>query len=625
MKKKVRRKTLKIATAPQIRLFEQTEAEVEPVVEMGRPSFIDLDPRDIFIGGRRLSEYLQEAKERRALWVREVVYAQDYSAFEAAYLEEGRRPYSPASMVGLILYGLLHGVTSLRDLERMARMDLGCMWVCGGITPDHSSIGRFIDRHEELLKESFFVQMTADTLKRMGLGVGETALDGTVVQAVASAHKTLKVDAARTKLQEAREALAKQPEDAKAAEKVSKAERVVQVAEERAAARKQKGRKAEQTRVSPTEPESMIQPLKNGGSKPSYKPIILATPERVIVGQTVEPSSETKPVAGLLEQANRIGEQAVEPTQTVEPSSETKPVAGLLEQANRISEQAVEPTQTEPSSGDDLSKEPTVVPPTQSDETSKQDQDEVLVAQKTEVAKKPAPPQPHVGSVLADAGFFTDEIIRTMDERGIEFLSPQGSAQGTSWDKSSEKFFAKAMFIYDEKTDSFRCPAGEQLTFEKHRAATATAEAHDLYSTPACAGCAMRAQCTTSAKGRTISRYPGDKRKDELRARMKVPEFRDRYRKRSGWVEPVFSSLKSIHGLVRFARHGLAKVRLEFALHAMAHNLGRLLAFMEARQDLSAPYTGLISSLLAAICVQLRTYYLTVLGHSTRHHLAPCA
>ena len=40
-------------------------------------------------------------------------------------------------------------------------------------------------------------------------------------------------------------------------------------------------------------------------------------------------------------------------------------------------------------------------------------------------------------------------------------------------------------------------------------------------------------------------------------------------------VEPVFSQLRGRQGLQRFRRNGLSAVRVEFALHAMAYNLGR--------------------------------------------------
>jgi len=43
-------------------------------------------------------------------------------------------------------------------------------------------------------------------------------------------------------------------------------------------------------------------------------------------------------------------------------------------------------------------------------------------------------------------------------------------------------------------------------------------------------------------------------------------------------VEPVFAQLRGVQGLRRFHRSGLAGARLEFALHALAYNLGRVLA-----------------------------------------------
>ena len=59
---------------------------------------------------------------------------------------------------------------------------------------------------------------------------------------------------------------------------------------------------------------------------------------------------------------------------------------------------------------------------------------------------------------------------------------------------------------------------------------------------------------------------------------MEDPEVRQRYLKRQGMVEPVFSQLKCRQGLRRFRRKGLQAVRCEFALHAMAYNLSRAMA-----------------------------------------------
>jgi len=56
---------------------------------------------------------------------------------------------------------------------------------------------------------------------------------------------------------------------------------------------------------------------------------------------------------------------------------------------------------------------------------------------------------------------------------------------------------------------------------------------------------------------------------------MEEPEARERYLKRQGMVEPLFSQLKCRQGLRRFRRKDLKAVQCEFALHAMACNLGR--------------------------------------------------
>jgi Transposase DDE domain len=48
------------------------------------------------------------------------------------------------------------------------------------------------------------------------------------------------------------------------------------------------------------------------------------------------------------------------------------------------------------------------------------------------------------------------------------------------------------------------------------------------------------------------------------------------YRKRSQTVEPLFGNTKHNHGVQRFHRRGRIKVRTEWRLLMMTHNLGKL-------------------------------------------------
>lgn len=104
-------------------------------------TFVAPDPREIYLGHTRLDAHLEQAGLRRPPIIGELLDEQDWSAFERRYAPHGRAPYAPQCMLGLILCGVMQGITSLRDLEQLARADLGCMWVSGGIPPDHANIG----------------------------------------------------------------------------------------------------------------------------------------------------------------------------------------------------------------------------------------------------------------------------------------------------------------------------------------------------------------------------------------------------------------------------------------------------------------------------------------------------
>ena len=151
--KKITRAVTRLDTSNQRSLFgdlpDEAPMDAKPAQE--RPPlalrFNDPDPFLIRLNEVRLDEHLRRTGQGRALKVRELLEPLDWSGFEQRYKAGGRAPYAPRAMLGLILYGIMQGISSLRALESLARTDLGCMWISGGILPDHSIIGRFIQRH----------------------------------------------------------------------------------------------------------------------------------------------------------------------------------------------------------------------------------------------------------------------------------------------------------------------------------------------------------------------------------------------------------------------------------------------------------------------------------------------
>ncbi|RDH41820.1 transposase [Zooshikella ganghwensis] len=135
---KQKRVAIKVNRDNQFDLFGG-QPSVKPVNKKNSTTgrvFIDPAPHDIYLGVARLEDHLKQAGIKAPFVIRQLLQSQDWSTIEARYATSGRAPYAPICMVGLILYGILQGVSSLRGLEKFARVDLGCMWVTGGICPD---------------------------------------------------------------------------------------------------------------------------------------------------------------------------------------------------------------------------------------------------------------------------------------------------------------------------------------------------------------------------------------------------------------------------------------------------------------------------------------------------------
>lgn len=494
-KQPIKRPVVTLDTSNQLALFaleRGSEVEDKQAAKPRGVRFKDPDPRRILLNGVRLDEHLKRSNEKAALKVRQLLKDQSWLEFEASYAPGGRPPYAPCAMVGLILYGILRGITSLRDLEQFARVDLGCMWVSGGILPDHSIIGRFIQRHAEYLTEEFFVLLTGQVLKVTGSDTRTLSGDGTVIEAAASRYRVVKEEALKQAVEQAQQAVASDPQDEKRVQRLEQLQAAECVLQTRKAAKQAKGKNAEGMQISPGEPEAMIQPLKDKKSfAPSYKPSVLANAVRVIVAQAVDASSETRVVAGMLEQAQAQGE---------------------IEEA------------------------------------------------------------------LFDAGYHCKGVLEAAAHYAVELLCPEGQSQGANWNKQSEKYYPKSRFQYDAQRDGYRCPQGQELTRLSEYKGSEQYPGYVQYGTSACERCEQRSRCTKSAQGRRIKRYAEDAAKELLRDKMEQPEARERYLKRQGMVEPVFSQLKCRQGLRRFRRKGLKAVRCEFALHAMAYNLSRAIA-----------------------------------------------
>lgn len=164
------------------------------VLAIGRPacqalcmalSYIPVDRDQQFLLPPDLRDWLPPG--HLAWLVLEVVERVDTSPLHARHPNDGvgRRAYDPDMLLALLLYGYCTGVRSSRQIERLCEVDLAFRVICANLVPDHSTIARFRQGHQDEA-----VRLFTDVLvlcASAGLArVGVVAVDGTKMGAAAA-------------------------------------------------------------------------------------------------------------------------------------------------------------------------------------------------------------------------------------------------------------------------------------------------------------------------------------------------------------------------------------------------------------------------------------------------------
>jgi transposase len=368
-----------------------------------------------------------------------MVEKQDLRAWESVYSEEGQRPYHPALLLKVLLYGFALGVRSSRKLEQRVREDLGFRYLAGGAEPDHKTICEFLRRHGRRVNDLFTAVL--EQLQAAGLGkLGIVALDSTRVKANASRDRVISEAGLRAERARKRRQVRKWERDLAAMDAdenpggvIAELERVQQRLAE-IPGELQKLRKSGQKRMSRSDADSRFLHSRDG----------------FVLGYTAEAVASED---GLI--------VAARVTQAANDHASLVPLVEEVEQR---------------------------------------------------CGQRP-------GRVLADAGFYSNHNVETMEQRGVELYVP-------------DSVLAREM------------KEGQRV------------------------------------RGAARICHPGLKR---MRQRLRSPAGRKLYERRKGLIEPVFGTLKEHRGMRRFYRRGLAGVNTEFLLMALAFNLTRVHGMQQKR------------------------------------------
>ena len=132
-----------------------------------------------------------------------------------------------------------------------------------------------------------------------------------------------------------------------------------------------------------------------------------------------------------------------------------------------------------------------------------------------------------------------------------------------AWPVRESKHFSKQTFTLDWERQTIRCPAAQEMPFVPGGVVHFPKET--------CAECPLKAQCTTSTKGRCVSIHPDEALLIELRERQQTVQGRAQLRERVA-VEHTLAHVGRWQG--RRARYqGVRKNLFDLRRCAVVHNL----------------------------------------------------
>ncbi len=153
------------------------------------PSFRKFDPSQTVLLPPNLDEWLPE--DHLARIVADVVDHLDLEPLLATYrnAEGGFPAFDPRLQLRVLLYGYSIGVVSSRRLEKATFEDVATRWLATDQHPHFTTLARFRQRNLPLM-DGLFHQVLLQCREAGLVKLGRVALDGTKIKANASRHKS---------------------------------------------------------------------------------------------------------------------------------------------------------------------------------------------------------------------------------------------------------------------------------------------------------------------------------------------------------------------------------------------------------------------------------------------------
>ena len=190
--------------------------------------------------------------------------------------------------------------------------------------------------------------------------------------------------------------------------------------------------------------------------------------------------------------------------------------------------------------------------------------------------------------LVADGAYGNGYNIHLTGQRGIELITPTTNNLFQLEKIGIDKAFSRQGFVYEQATNSYRCPADKVLRhIGKEKRGKNFRERYRASATD-CQACHFKPQCSPHTKsGRSLMRLEYQSEVDVHAAKMQTEEARGIYKQRGQTAEFPSAWIKQKIGLRRFRVRGLVKAGLELMWACLTYNIQQWIRLSWRTQRLS--------------------------------------
>jgi len=508
---------------------------------MPKPVFKAYDPTQMFLLPPNLEELIEKHHPVRI--VNDIIEKIDIEPLKRQYKGGGTSSYNPKMLLKVMVYGYLRNVYSSRKIEEMLKENIHMMWISGMNKPDHHTINRFRSERLKKVLEKIFRQIVELLIEAGQLTIKEIYIDGTKIEANANKYtfvwgKAVKRNKERIK-QQLKELWEYSQRIAESEDKEEDREEFEEI-----------------------DPEKVEETIKKIDEALKDKPVNKKVKQKLSYGK----KNWSKNLKKYEEQEKKLGERnsysKTDEEATFMRMKEDHMLNGQLKAGYNVQISSSNQYIVNYS----LHQKPT---------------DTTTLPDHIESYKEKYGTVPKV--IVADAGYGSEENYEYLERRKIE-----GYVKYNYFDKEQKKTkadknpFTADKLYYNQEDDCYYCPMGQQMKNvgqRRRKSENGYSKTMSIYQAINCNRCPLRGVCHNQEDNRIISvSHRGNYLRKQAKEKLETEEGIKYRKKRPVEAEPVFGNIKQNKKFKRFYLRGLQKVKTEFGLIAIAHNLAKLAA-----------------------------------------------